>query len=399
MDDSTAMALAHEERESEKSPQYRTKLVDSSMAPNDGSLFNVSMKRDDENNKIHVDEDNNNHGVSNNRNNKRFIPAENSNVCRDFLNNVCSRGDSCKYDHPKGLRGDDEQRGQLREKFDFCDEFQYKYCTRSNCRFIHCARDDRLTYEETGRISEALARAVVAATGQRIVGGIPLCKEFINGFCKREKRCRFWHVDPEREQSLRKRAHSDYKYQERDAYPPQQRGTYRDEYPRSNHHDQTRNDYYGRRPRHEDDYYTFDSSRSRLPESEPYLAEENAVLRRKVDMLKQTLKDLQVANDALLGENSRLRAQAAANAKAAADINSATAALNGVLNNSAANLSQLTTPGVAVTSVLTPEQHLAVVSLAAAAAVQQSAPIVVHPSLAYSASSDGLQWSLAQMRR
>lgn len=364
MEDSTATTLADDERGPNESSRDETKLLESSAAPSNETPINDAIKRGDENNGI-VIEDNDSHGASYNRSNKRFIPAENNNVCRDFLNNVCFRGDSCKYDHPKGLRADDEQGWQTQEKFDFCDEFQYKYCTHSNCRFVHCARDDRLTYEETGRITEALARAVVAATGQRVVGGIPLCKEFINGHCKREKRCRFWHVDPEREQSLRKRAlaaaadsdrHFDHKYQERDPYsPPPQRGSYRDDYPRTNHHDQSRNDYYGRRPRHdEDDYYTYDSSRSngrsRLPEQEPYLehktvssssssylCEENSVLRRKVDMLKQTLRDLQVANDALLSENSRLRAKAAANAKAAADINSATAALNGVLNNSAAS--------------------------------------------------------------
>ncbi|XP_029342773.1 zinc finger CCCH domain-containing protein 10-like [Acyrthosiphon pisum] len=59
-----------------------------------------------------------------------------TNLCRDFMRNVCNRGRSCKFFHPP-IEED-------KRKYVFCHDFQNGKCNRYNCRFIHCSRE----YEE-----------------------------------------------------------------------------------------------------------------------------------------------------------------------------------------------------------------------------------------------------------
>ena len=56
-------------------------------------------------------------------------------VCRDFENGRCGRGDRCKFFHPK---------------LPICKDFQNKGCDRGKCKFLHILREEEETYETTG---------------------------------------------------------------------------------------------------------------------------------------------------------------------------------------------------------------------------------------------------------
>lgn len=74
------------------------------------------------------------------------------NVCRDFMRNVCNRGKSCKFFHPPV---EEDKR-----KYVFCHDFQNGKCSRLDCRFIHCSREDEEYYNRTGQMASEALRTV-----------------------------------------------------------------------------------------------------------------------------------------------------------------------------------------------------------------------------------------------
>jgi FtsZ-binding cell division protein ZapB len=74
------------------------------------------------------------------------------NVCRDFMRNVCNRGKSCKFFHPPV---EEDKR-----KYVFCHDFQNGKCSRHDCRFIHCSREDEEYYNRTGHMAPEVLRTV-----------------------------------------------------------------------------------------------------------------------------------------------------------------------------------------------------------------------------------------------
>ncbi|XP_022166933.1 zinc finger CCCH domain-containing protein 10-like isoform X4 [Myzus persicae] len=74
------------------------------------------------------------------------------NVCRDFMRNVCNRGKSCKFFHPPV---EEDKR-----KYVFCHDFQNGKCSRHDCRFIHCSREDEEYYNRTGRMAPEVLRTI-----------------------------------------------------------------------------------------------------------------------------------------------------------------------------------------------------------------------------------------------
>ncbi|XP_053210082.1 zinc finger CCCH domain-containing protein 10-like [Panonychus citri] len=70
-------------------------------------------------------------------------------VCRDFLRNVCRRGANCRYRHPE--RNEAEELGKKVDLI-FCHDYQNKECRRSNCRFIHCTKQEEDIYRATGKL-------------------------------------------------------------------------------------------------------------------------------------------------------------------------------------------------------------------------------------------------------
>ena len=108
-----------------------------------------------------------------------------SNVCRDFLRNVCKRGAHCRYWHPLS---------DVAVDVVFCHDFQNAGCRRVDCRFVHCTREDEELYRRTGQLSTSVPAGVtrsIAVTGS---GDVPICKDFLKGECRRGVKCKFEHV-------------------------------------------------------------------------------------------------------------------------------------------------------------------------------------------------------------
>ncbi|KRX21100.1 Zinc finger CCCH domain-containing protein 10, partial [Trichinella nelsoni] len=220
-------------------------------------------------------------------------------------------------------------------------------CTRNACRYVHCSRRDMETYERHGRMTEALARAIVSATGQDVVNGRPICKENLSGHCSRGTRCRFWHIIPKCERDAR----DPYDYPPREsrscgaqsADPPAHsaRAPYDHRY-----------DFGSKRARYNDpadsapvapnsappppalsipgvhSAPTGVYARPLSPNSCAALVDENISLRKRLDSLKLSLVELMEQNDQLLAENGRLRAKLTAMVKDPSSAGAGLMALN-----------------------------------------------------------------------
>lgn len=124
------------------------------------------------------------------------------NVCRDFLRNVCQRGDRCKFTHPAGEGGPPQGRdgtAKLQDKMEFCHDFQNGRCHRTTCRFIHCNSEVEREFQSSGylppNVRDQIIRKGVAVDFPAVNGGIPICKDYLKGRCTRDTRCRFRHVN------------------------------------------------------------------------------------------------------------------------------------------------------------------------------------------------------------
>uniref|UniRef100_A0A914W6J4 C3H1-type domain-containing protein n=1 Tax=Plectus sambesii TaxID=2011161 RepID=A0A914W6J4_9BILA len=153
---------------------------------------------------------------------RRSSAGERTDICRDFLKNICNRGSRCKYYHPTEVQHDQQQ-----EDVKFCIDYQNRGCGRENCRYVHAHREDADRYKRSGEVTLSLARAIAAVTSKDSVNGIPFCKEFQTGTCSRgNNRCRYWHINPaeERERRRMEQFHrSDYRGRsgsEHDYQPP-----------------------------------------------------------------------------------------------------------------------------------------------------------------------------------
>ena len=132
------------------------------------------------------------------------------NVCRDFLRNVCRRGDRCKFSHPGGDTGGEgggEGGGaKLQDKMEFCHDFQNNRCNRSQCRFIHCPADVETEFNKSGMhppppdhlssrnlmsscliivgylppaVRDQVIHKGVAVDFPATNGGVPICKDYL----------------------------------------------------------------------------------------------------------------------------------------------------------------------------------------------------------------------------
>ena len=68
---------------------------------------------------------------SNNNNNNRM---SSDNVCRDFLRNVCRRGQRCKFRHPDESEVDSLVSNSSKPILTFCHDHQNGICSRTVCR-------------------------------------------------------------------------------------------------------------------------------------------------------------------------------------------------------------------------------------------------------------------------
>ncbi|XP_064155657.1 zinc finger CCCH domain-containing protein 10-like [Anguilla rostrata] len=124
-------------------------------------------------------------------------------VCRDFLRNVCKRGKRCRFRHLDFSEVPDL--GAQKNEFVFCHDHQNKECTRPNCRFVHGSKEDEDYYKQTGELPPRLRSRVAAGLGLSPTelpysrGEVPLCRDFLKGECQRGNKCKFRHVQKDRD--------------------------------------------------------------------------------------------------------------------------------------------------------------------------------------------------------
>ncbi|XP_071498224.1 zinc finger CCCH domain-containing protein 10-like [Diadema antillarum] len=234
-------------------------------------------------------------------------------VCRDFLRNVCKRGGRCKFRHP--------EQAEIKQEMQFCHDYQNKMCTRGNCKFIHCSKEEEEYYHQTGDLPPGVEEA---ATKRRSApstsdGEVPICRDYQNGECGRASSCRYRHLsrgDLEHEERLHRRYARPYPPPPPDRYGKEyEHDRYRRWLEHSRYEDFDRMDRdrlyrerESREPREARDREVLPPGYSRFSQDPRDLEEENALLRRKNEELRKTVADLTSTNDVLLEQNARLRA-------------------------------------------------------------------------------------------
>ncbi|XP_064613544.1 zinc finger CCCH domain-containing protein 10-like [Liolophura sinensis] len=223
-------------------------------------------------------------------------------ICRDYLRNVCKRGKRCKYRHPDSSEAKELGR---RQEYTFCHDFQNTGCRRANCKFLHCTREEEDHHKQTGQLPVRLQQAAALGIGVTpkelplLRGEVPICKDYLNGECKRGAKCKFRHVSGvEYEFEVRKSDHTPLSRTRTQSklYDP-----YEDEFERFERFEYEHTPL--KRRRSEFEY----ESRYSRPLSYQLLEDENTMLRRKVDELKKQVADLTATNEVLLEQNARYR--------------------------------------------------------------------------------------------
>jgi len=120
-------------------------------------------------------------------------------ICRDFLRNVCERGQKCKFHHPDPSDNINfKAEASLQDKILFCHDFQNSKCTRHTCKFLHCPREIEAEYQQSGYlppyVREQMIQLGMSADGPANVGRKPVCKDNLGGKCNRGAKCKYRHV-------------------------------------------------------------------------------------------------------------------------------------------------------------------------------------------------------------
>ena len=113
-------------------------------------------------------------------------------VCRDFLRNVCRRGDRCRFQHPADPTSArrDVIAAVHHRPLVFCHDFQNATgCKRgTSCRFAHCTREEEATYRRTGLLPVHVQRKLaldLAIAKSLLRGETPVCLDYIKaGGCR-----------------------------------------------------------------------------------------------------------------------------------------------------------------------------------------------------------------------
>ena len=152
-------------------------------------------------------------------------------------------------------------------KLPICKDFQNKGCERQKCKFLHISQQEEEEYNRSGILPEHGGRQSYSTLGgasgngfdPSFASGDP-CRDFMNGVCQRGNRCKFRHISEQQHQS--------------EVGPM--------------HGKRRRNDMGG-----PGEFYN----------------EEMEMLRRKVTDLQRQIVDLRQMNDTLYEQNNRYRAQ------------------------------------------------------------------------------------------
>ncbi|XP_052806220.1 zinc finger CCCH domain-containing protein 10-like isoform X2 [Mya arenaria] len=226
-------------------------------------------------------------------------------ICRDFLRNVCRRGKRCKYRHP----GEPETAEFKKiSEYTFCHDFQNNGCRRSNCKFLHCTREEedhaRLTGELPSRVQPAAALGIGVNHAEMVAkGGVPICKDNLKGDCHRGNQCKYRHISSSEYEFLQRKSEG----RNNELFSKEPRFD-RFEFEQEVSIKRRRLD-----PEFANDgFRSFENRYPPLsPNSKPLsyqlLEDENSMLRKKVDELKKQVADLTATNEVLLEQNARYR--------------------------------------------------------------------------------------------
>lgn len=285
-------------------------------------------------------------------------------VCRDFLRNVCKRGNVCRFRHP-----DPSEAEELGKKIEyiFCHDYQNRECRRQNCRFLHCTKQEEEVYRSTGKLPQHVldkmaqnkASELAQSMAQSMAANMPICKDNLKGQCQRPPgRCRFRHVSQSEYEmemartgqhtaghhsnrfenhSLRNQMHNTFNsgsFNDTFAPPEPKRRAYETSATFSSAQNSfasfaaDRSAGLGLAAMNgaanlADFEYSNGPSAAALHtnagaglgpnsiyNSARYLEEENAALRRRIDELKKQVADLMATNEFLLEQNAQLRTKA-----------------------------------------------------------------------------------------
>jgi len=242
-------------------------------------------------------------------------------ICRDFLRNVCTRGNRCKFKHPNSEESwiASQHISARPTGLIFCHDFQNTHCNRPLCKFIHGTRQDEEHYKVTGELPKPV-HPLTSSKGNFPDSmneiDIPLCKDYLKGECQRGKKCKFRHFEPARSDTKNRHERPE-NYDTPDAkrrhfgvidfcsrnHSPHQFecGSFRENSTLNQCH-----------------YNQMVSSNppSHLPLLKGskqvelcVLHEENLLLRKKVEDLKKQVSDLMATNEFLLDQNAHMRIQ------------------------------------------------------------------------------------------
>ncbi|KAK3868597.1 hypothetical protein Pcinc_026032 [Petrolisthes cinctipes] len=112
-------------------------------------------------------------------------------VCRDFIHNICPRGNECpSYHPPMEINDGVTEKGTW---FAVCPKIPPQSC---DCSFFHVSERDKERYQQEGEISPELVQKAVhkcLVENLTLVGSELYCKAFLRGLCNL-KNCHFQHL-------------------------------------------------------------------------------------------------------------------------------------------------------------------------------------------------------------
>jgi len=223
-------------------------------------------------------------------------------ICRDFLRNVCRRGDRCKFSHPTERAETETEGPRLQDKMEFCHDFQNNRCSRNLCKFIHCSSDVEAEFKKSGYLppvvrDQVINKGIAVDFPATTYNGVPICKDYLKGLCVRDTRCKFRHLNP-MEYDLEMNA-----YQSRRRPTPFGLGHYFDE-------DEAGVGMFERRGRPDRKRRCLEGPYSEggpPPHAFQMVQEENLQLRTQIQELEKRVSDLTATNEFLLDQNAQLR--------------------------------------------------------------------------------------------
>lgn len=231
--------------------------------------------------------------------------GNNNDICRDFLRNVCRRGQRCKYRHPG-----EQETNEFKKisEYTFCHDFQNNGCRRANCKFLHCTREEEEHARQTGelpaRVMQAAALGIGVNHAEMVAkGGVPICKDNLKGDCHRGVSCKYRHISSAEYEYLQRKSEG---RSDIPVYEKNHRAFDRFEFEQDVKRRRMDADYPNEGFRPYENRYPPLSPNSK-PLSYQLLEDENSMLRKKVEELKKQVADLTATNEVLLEQNARYR--------------------------------------------------------------------------------------------